>query len=142
MHTQAERACALLFQSRLPRFLWEEAMKHTTWLQNRTPAQALDGKTPYEAIHKKKPYLGDIQEFGVAVYVKDIHAGKIDARAQVSHFIGYDAESKGFRILSGDIHSCMYPFIYLFIIHILHSFYFAYIHLLLFGYHLNLSCSQ
>ena len=34
------------------------------------------------------------------------------------------------------------PLYTLFIIHILHSFYFAYIHLLLFGYYLNLSCSQ
>ena len=34
------------------------------------------------------------------------------------------------------------PLYTLFVIHILHSFYFAYIHLLLFGYHLNLSCSQ
>ena len=49
-------------------------------------------------IHKKKPYLGGIQEFGVAAYVKDIHAGKLNARAQVGHFVGYDAESKGFRI--------------------------------------------
>ena len=30
--------------------------------------------------------------------MKDIHAGKLDARAQVGHFVGYDAESKGFRI--------------------------------------------
>ena len=29
-----------------------------------------------------------------------------------------------------------------FTVHISPSFYFAYIHLLLFGYHLNLSCSQ
>ena len=93
MRTQAERACASLFQSGLPTFLWEEAMKHTTWLQNRTPARALDGKTLYKAMHKKKPYLGGIQEFGVAVYVKDIHAGKLNPRAQVG-----DAESKGYRI--------------------------------------------
>jgi len=37
MRTRAERARALLLASGLPRFLWEEAMKHTTWLQNRTP---------------------------------------------------------------------------------------------------------
>ena len=98
MRTRAERARALLCQSGLPRFLWEEAMKHTTWLQNRTPARALNGKTPYEAINNKKPYLGGIQEFGVAAYVKDIRAGKLDARAQVGRFVGYDAESKGFRI--------------------------------------------
>ena len=73
-------------------------MKHTTWLQNRTPARALDGKTLYEAIHKKKLYLEGIQEFSVAVYVKDIHAEKLNARAQFGCFIGYDAESKGYRI--------------------------------------------
>ena len=98
MRTRAERARALLIASGLPRFLWEEAMKHTTWLQNRTPARALDGKTPYEMVHKKKPHLGGIQEFGVAAYVKDLKAGKLDARAQVGHFVGYDTESKGYRI--------------------------------------------
>ena len=72
-------------------------MKHTTWLQNRTPARALAGQTPYEAINKRKPYLGGIQEFGVA-YIKDVNAGKLNARAQISQFIGYDAESKGYRI--------------------------------------------
>jgi hypothetical protein len=98
MRTRAERARALLLASGLPRFLWEEAMKHTTWLQNRTPARALDGKTPYEMRHKKKPYLGGIQEFGVAAYVKDLKAGKLDSRAQVGRFVGYDSESKGYRI--------------------------------------------
>jgi hypothetical protein len=98
MRTRAERARALLIASGLPRFLWEEAMKHTTWLQNRTPAQALDGKTPYEILHKKKPHLNGIQEFGAAAYVKDLKAGKLDARAQLGRFVGYDSESKGYRI--------------------------------------------
>jgi hypothetical protein len=98
MRTRAERARALLIASGLPRFLWEEAMKHSTWLQNQTPARALDGKTPYEAVHKKKPHLAGLQEFGAAAYVKDLKAGKLDPRAQVGRFVGYDAESKGFRI--------------------------------------------
>ena len=98
MRTRAERARALLIASGLPRFLWEEAMKHATWLQNRTPAGALDGKTPYEAIHGKKPHLGGIQEFGAAAYVKDLKAGKLDARAKLGRFVGYDSESKGYRI--------------------------------------------
>ena len=65
MRTRAERARALLLESGLPQFLWEEAMKHATWLQNRTPARSIDGKTPYEMQHKKKPHLAGIQEFGV-----------------------------------------------------------------------------
>jgi hypothetical protein len=95
---RAERARALLIASGLPRFLWEEAMQHATWLQNRSPAQALDGKTPYEMIHKKKPNLANIQEFGAAAYVKDLKAGKLDSRAQLGRFVGYDSESKGYRI--------------------------------------------
>jgi len=72
-------------------------MKHATWLQNRTPARALGRKTPYESKNKKKPHLADIQEFGVAAYVKDLKAGKLDSRAQLG-FVGYDLESKGCRI--------------------------------------------
>ena len=98
MRTRAERARALLISSGLPRFLWEEAMKHSTWLQNRLPAAALESKTPYEMKNKKKPHLAGIQEFGSAAYVKDLKAGKLEARAQVGRFVGYDSESKGYRI--------------------------------------------
>ena len=59
----------MLILSGLLRFLWEEAMKHSAWLQNCTPTWALQGKTPYEMCHGKKPYLAGIQEFGTTVYV-------------------------------------------------------------------------
>src|ERR1700678_3277784 len=48
--------------------------------------------------HNKKPNLAGIQEFGAAAYVKDLTAGKLDARAQKGCFVGYDLESKGYRI--------------------------------------------
>ena len=73
-------------------------MKHTTWLQNCTPACAINGKTPYKMQHNKKPHLAGIQEFRVAAYVKDLKAGKLDARAKVGRFVGYDLESKGYQI--------------------------------------------
>lgn len=73
-------------------------MRHVTWLQNRTPARALDGKTPYEMRYNKKPNLMGIQEFGVAAYVKNFAAGKLDAHAQLGRFVGYDLESKEYRI--------------------------------------------
>jgi len=98
MRTHAKRARALLLASGLPCFLWEEAMRHTTWLQNHTPAQALAGQTPYKAKNKRKPHLGGIHEFGVAAYVKDLKAGKLESRAQMGRFMGYDSESKGYRI--------------------------------------------
>ena len=73
-------------------------MKHSTWLQNRTPTRALDGKTPYEMRHGKKPYLAGIQEFRTAAYVKDLNAGKLDPKVHIGRFVGYDSESKGYQI--------------------------------------------
>ena len=98
MRTCAECVWALLLASGLPWFLWEEAIKHTTWLQNCTPARAINGKTPYEMQHKKKPHLAGIQEFRVAAYIKDLKAGKLYACAKVGRFVGYDLESKGYWI--------------------------------------------
>src|SRR6202040_2243474 len=98
MRTRAELARAMLISSGLPQFLWEEAMKHVEWLKERSPHHALNGKTPYEMKHKKKPHIGGIHEFGAAVYVKDLKAGKLDVRAQLGCFVGYDSESKGYRI--------------------------------------------
>ena len=48
--------------------------------------------------HKKVPQLGNIHEFGTVAYVKDLKAGKLDAHAKLGRFVGYDSESKGFRI--------------------------------------------
>ena len=73
-------------------------MKHSAWIQNRTPTHALDGKTPYEMRHGRKLNLAGIQEFGTAAYIKDLNAGKLDPRACVGRFVGYDSESKGYRI--------------------------------------------
>ena len=55
--------------------------------------------------NKKKPNLAGIQEFGAAAYVKDSAAGKLSARAKKGRFIGYDSESKGYRIYWPDKHS-------------------------------------
>ena len=73
-------------------------MWHSAWLQDRTPARANNGKTPYEMGNGKKPNLIGIQEFGVAAYVKDLKAGKLDARATKGCFVGYNSESKGYHI--------------------------------------------
>ena len=48
--------------------------------------------------HKRKPHLAGIHKFGAAAYVKDLKAGKLDPRALLGRFVGYDSESKGFRI--------------------------------------------
>jgi hypothetical protein len=98
MCTHAEHARALLLAAGLPRYLWAEAMLHSVWLQNRSSTCGLNGKTPYEMAKGKKPHLAVIQEFGAAVYIKDLNAGKLDPEVQKGCFVGYDSQSKGYRI--------------------------------------------
>ena len=46
----------------------------------------------------EKPDLLQLCEWGVTVWVKQLDAGKLDPRAKEAHFMGFDEESKGFRI--------------------------------------------
>ena len=98
MHTRAELVRALLISSGLLQFFLKEARKHVEWVKERSVHYALDGKTPYKMKYKKKPHLAGIHEFGAAAYVKDLKARKLDSCTQLGRFVGYDSESKGFRI--------------------------------------------
>ena len=44
--TLVELACAMIRD--LPKFLWEYAVAHSTYLRNRTYTKSLKDKTPYE----------------------------------------------------------------------------------------------
>ena len=58
--TLLELARAMLISSNLPTFLWDEAVAHAAYLQNRALTQALNGKTPYEAWHGAKPNVSHL----------------------------------------------------------------------------------
>lgn len=45
-----------------------------------------------------KPNLAGIQAFGATIWVKDLEANKLELHAKVRRFVGYDEESKGFRV--------------------------------------------
>ena len=46
-----EQVHALRYTSSLPKSLWGEVLRHTTWLKNWTAMCVLDGKTPFEALY-------------------------------------------------------------------------------------------
>jgi hypothetical protein len=50
--TKMELARAMLFDSGMPMFLWDEATNHMSWIANRSPTRSLDGKTPFKARFK------------------------------------------------------------------------------------------
>ena len=53
----------------------------------------------------RKPNLTGIQRFGAAAYVKLENAGKLKKRASKARFVGYDNESKGYRIYWPEKHA-------------------------------------
>ena len=96
-HMDATRA--ILFASGLPKFLWAEAKQHIVWLRNRVPTRTLTyNKTPYELATGKKPNLSDLHDWGCTAWAKRTKMDKLTSRVEEGRFVGYDAESKGYRI--------------------------------------------
>jgi hypothetical protein len=92
-------AQAMLIQAKLPGFLWAEAVNHSVWLRNRSSTWALaTGKTPYETATRFKPNLSNFITWGAKVWVKILDTGKLQPRAVEGHFMGYNEESKAYRI--------------------------------------------
>jgi transposase InsO family protein len=96
--TLLERVRAMLHSSGLPKFLWGEAVKHAVYLKNRTATRALANKTPYEMAMGVKPNLSDLHEWGCKVWVHSAGGSKLDGRAAVGRWVGYDDSSSGHRI--------------------------------------------
>jgi hypothetical protein len=97
--TIIERAHAIFFQAAdPPKTLWGEAMKHVVWLMNRTGSRTLNDRTPFETARGHAPLLTDIREWYCEIWVHVPNAGKLDRQASKARFIGYDGETKGYRV--------------------------------------------
>src|ERR1700731_2198789 len=100
--TKAELARAMLIDSKLPKHLWGAAMSHAAWIKNRSPTRALDCRTPFHARYGKHPNLFNLVPFGTRAWAKIVDASKIDRRARLGHFVGFDSTSTGYRIYFPD----------------------------------------
>jgi hypothetical protein len=63
-HTIAKCVHAFTHTSSLPKTLWGEALRHATWLKNRTATHMLDGLTPFQALFGRAPDLSGLQRWG------------------------------------------------------------------------------
>lgn len=100
--TVMEMARCMLFEKKLPKVLWAEAVNTSVYLLNRLPTKSVEGKTPIEAWSKEKPSAKGLKIFGSMCYfhVPSVKRGKLDEKAEKGIFIGYAAEAKGYRIYS------------------------------------------
>ncbi|RVW76474.1 Retrovirus-related Pol polyprotein from transposon TNT 1-94 [Vitis vinifera] len=101
-----ETARALMFQMKVPKQFWADAVSTACFLINRMPTVVLKGDIPYKVIHPQKslfPLAPRI--FGCTCYVRDTRpfVTKLDPKALQCVFLGYSRLQKGYRCFSPDL---------------------------------------
>ena len=85
-------------RSNLPKYLWSEAIKTTTYILNRVPSKSVL-KTLFELWTDRKPRLNHFTVWGFPTEVKiyDPSLKKTDLRTIRCYFIGYPSHLKGYK---------------------------------------------
>ena len=93
-------ARSMLKSKKLPKEFWAEAVACAVYLSNRSPTRSVWGKTPQEAWSGRKPGISHLRVFGsiAHVHVPDERRTKLDDKSESFIFIGYDANSKGYKL--------------------------------------------
>ena len=97
--TLLERARCMLSNAGLweRKFLWAEAISTASFLVNRSPYSFLNIEVPEEKWTGKPVDYSRIRIFGCPAY-SHISQDKLAPRAHKCIFLGYDSESKGYRL--------------------------------------------
>ncbi|RVW57605.1 Retrovirus-related Pol polyprotein from transposon TNT 1-94 [Vitis vinifera] len=87
---------SMLSSSKLPKFLWTEALKTDVYILNRVPTKVVL-KTPFELLKGWKPSLRHMRVWGCSseVRIYNPQEKKLDPRTISGYFIGYAEKSKG-----------------------------------------------
>ena len=101
--TLLERVRAMLADSGLPQNVWAEAVYTANFIRNRSPVSGRD-KTPFELFLGTKPDVGELRIFGATAYaqVPAAKRNKLQVRSQRGVLVGYQPNSKGYRVLLPD----------------------------------------
>lgn len=96
--TLVEMSRCLLIDADLPKSFWGEAVSTANYIQNRVLTRATK-QTPYELWYGKKPDVSNLHIFGSKcfVHIPSEKRQKLDSTANQMIFLGYDANSKGYR---------------------------------------------
>ncbi|QRV82479.1 integrase core domain protein [Ceratobasidium sp. AG-Ba] len=118
--TLLEHACAMMFESDAPKFLWSEAVAYACYLKNRVPTQVhgVFQLTPYERFRGTKPNVSLLRPWGTKCYVLDqaVNRSKLDPKAFKAVFTGIlDVQGKSWRYYKPGAmriyHSCNVAFL-------------------------------
>nr|GEZ77344.1 retrovirus-related Pol polyprotein from transposon TNT 1-94 [Tanacetum cinerariifolium] len=97
-HTLLEMTRYIMKARDVPNYFWGEAVRHATYIINRTPTRALVGVTLYEKFYREKPNLEDLKVFGCVAYERIVskHLKKLDDRSKPLVYLGKEPSSGGF----------------------------------------------
>ncbi|KAE9140529.1 hypothetical protein PF010_g193 [Phytophthora fragariae] len=102
IRTVTEMACAMLIDSKLPHYLWEDALRHAAYTRNRVPKKGAT-KTPHERLTGIKPGLRHMPVFGQSVVIRMPEPirkkrFRFDGRGDLGGFVGFSESVKGYRV--------------------------------------------
>lgn len=97
--TIVEKARCLLYDAKLEKFLWAEAVATAVYLRNRSRVSGIE-KTPYEMWHNKKPDVSGIRIFGskAMMLIPKEKRQKWDKKSRKMVLIGFSDNIKGYRL--------------------------------------------
>ncbi|KAL0410958.1 UNVERIFIED_CONTAM: Retrovirus-related Pol polyprotein from transposon TNT 1-94 [Sesamum latifolium] len=99
--TIVEMARSMLKGKGVPNLYWAEVVHTAVHILNRSPTKAVRNKTPFKAWYKKKPVVDHFKIFGCIAYalIPSQKREKFDDKGQKLVFVGYNDQSKGYRLL-------------------------------------------
>ena len=84
----------ILHQSGLLKNLWGEETHFCIWLKNQMSTQAIGRATTlFERLTRQKPNLAGVPEWGQRVWVHSSSGSKLDVRASIMQWVGFDQDS-------------------------------------------------
>ncbi|KAK9063841.1 hypothetical protein SSX86_017713 [Deinandra increscens subsp. villosa] len=98
-----EVARALLFQTKMPKTYWADAVSTACFLINRMPSVILNHDIPYSVLFPTKPVFPIAPKiFGSTCFVRDTRPqlSKLDPKSLKCVFVGYCRLQKGYRCYS------------------------------------------
>ena len=90
----------LLFEKKFSKKFWAKAITILVYLLNRLPTKVLKGMTPIKAWSGTKPLAQHLRVFGCVsdALVLENKRSKLNQKAVVRIYLGYNSEAKRYRI--------------------------------------------
>ena len=91
---------SMLKSKRMPKKFWVEAVASAFYISNCSPTRNVWGKTPQEAWSRRKSGISHLRvnENKAYAHVHDEKRSKFDDKSEKLIYIGYDSNSKGYKL--------------------------------------------